>query len=84
MAGEIEKINEIFRIHDEKKKQDDQEKQLKENTAPQEAPEAKKNTKSHRAAFVTAPSLFRSPHKPEYRGPSAPPPSRRPPLSASR
>ena len=34
--------------------------------------------------FVTAPSLFRSPHKPEYRGPSAPPPSRRPPLSASR
>ena len=46
MAGEIEKINEIFRIHDEKKKQDDQEKQLKENTAPQEAPEAKKNSPS--------------------------------------
>ena len=46
MAGEIEKINEIFRIHDEKKKQDDQEKQLKENTALQEAPEAKKNSPS--------------------------------------
>ena len=46
MAGEIEKINEIFRIHDEKKKQDDQEKQLKEDTAPQEAPEAKKNSPS--------------------------------------
>ncbi len=46
MAGEIEKINEIFRIHDEKKKQDDQERQLKENTALQEAPEAKKNSPS--------------------------------------
>ena len=46
MAGEIEKINEIFRIHDEKKKQDDQEKQMKEKPAPQEAPEAKKNSPS--------------------------------------
>ena len=30
MAGEIEKINEIFRIHDEKKKINDEEKQAKE------------------------------------------------------
>ena len=34
MAGEIEKINEIFRIHDEKKKISDEEKPEKENTSP--------------------------------------------------
>ena len=44
MAGEIDKINEIFRIHDEKKKLSDEEKQAKENTASQNAPEEKKNT----------------------------------------
>ena len=44
MAGEINKINEIFRIHDEKKKLSDEEKQAKENTASQNAPEEKKNT----------------------------------------
>ena len=38
MAGEIEKINEIFRIHDEKKKISDEEKPVKENTAPQDGP----------------------------------------------
>ena len=42
MAGEIEKINEIFRIHDEKKKISDEEKPEKENTAPQAAPAEEK------------------------------------------
>ena len=32
MAGKIEKINEIFRIHNEKKKINDGEKQAKENS----------------------------------------------------
>ena len=36
MAGEIDKINEIFRFHDEKKKISDQEKQAEENTAAQD------------------------------------------------
>lgn len=38
MAGEIEKINEIFRIHDEKKKISDEEKPVKENSAAQDGP----------------------------------------------
>ena len=42
MAGEIEKINEIFRIHDEKKKISDEEKPVKENTAPQDGPAEEK------------------------------------------
>ena len=42
MAGEIEKINEIFRIHDEKKKINDEEKQAKENTASRNVPEEEK------------------------------------------
>ena len=42
MAGEIEKINEIFRIHDEKKKISDEEKPEKENTAHQAAPAEEK------------------------------------------
>ena len=54
MAGEIDKINEIFRIHDEKKKQNDEEKQLKENTAPQDAPEANKDGPSTGRQKVSA------------------------------
>ena len=42
MAGEIEKINEIFSIHDEKKKINDEEKQAKENTASRNVPEEEK------------------------------------------
>lgn len=39
MAGELDKINEIFRIHDEKKKINDEEKKANENTAEEKLPE---------------------------------------------
>ena len=38
MAGELDKINEIFRIHDEKKKTEDEEKREKENNASEKTP----------------------------------------------
>ncbi len=38
MAGELDKINEIFRIHDEKKKIHDEDTQAKESTASEKTP----------------------------------------------